>query len=243
MTEEASRRIRPCRGRYAAFDNDGTLWCRSASYIHLAFARGAGEVLLDTPGARQRAPGVAPRISRSRRLLEGDMQSAREGPSRRASSRSWRLRTAGCRPTKNSRATARGPVLSAQHPRFGRPYTDHAHLPAMACRRSFACRSATSSATGGQAGHDPKFIGRRPSPRSGNPRRRSATLQWTAAGAAGALRRRSDHTDAEREFEYRVSLDGRLELGAGRGARARLDGRQHEKDDLEVYLSPSAETK
>jgi hypothetical protein len=37
-------------------------------------------------------------------------------------------------------------------------------------------------------------------------------LQWTAAGQGRRLMLLVDHTDAEREFEYRVSPMGRLEL-------------------------------
>ena len=37
-------------------------------------------------------------------------------------------------------------------------------------------------------------------------------LQWTAASAGRRLAVLIDHTDAEREFEYRVSPMGRLEL-------------------------------
>ena len=36
-------------------------------------------------------------------------------------------------------------------------------------------------------------------------------LQWTAAGPGASLMLLIDHTDAEREFSYRVSPLGRLE--------------------------------
>ena len=36
-------------------------------------------------------------------------------------------------------------------------------------------------------------------------------LQWTAAGAGRRLLMLIDHTDATREFDYRVSQMGRLE--------------------------------
>ena len=53
-------------------------------------------------------------------------------------------------------------------------------------------------------------------------------LQWTAAGPGRRLALLVDHTDAEREFDYRVSPMGRLELALAEAQRARLDGRQHE---------------
>ena len=37
-------------------------------------------------------------------------------------------------------------------------------------------------------------------------------LQWTAAGPGRRLMVLIDHTDAEREFDYRVSPMGRLEV-------------------------------
>ena len=57
-----------------------------------------------------------------------------------------------------------------------------------------------------------KFIGRRPLAAFGNSDGDQQMLQWTAAGAGRRLAVLIDHTDAEREFEYRVSPMGRLEL-------------------------------
>jgi hypothetical protein len=56
-----------------------------------------------------------------------------------------------------------------------------------------------------------KFIGRRPIAAFGNSDGDQQMLQWTAAGAGRRLAALVDHTDAEREFEYRVSPMGRLE--------------------------------
>jgi phosphoglycolate phosphatase-like HAD superfamily hydrolase len=58
-----------------------------------------------------------------------------------------------------------------------------------------------------------KFIGRRPIAAFGNSDGDLQMLQWTAAGAGRRLMLFVDHTDAEREFNYRVSPMGRLERG------------------------------
>ncbi len=57
-----------------------------------------------------------------------------------------------------------------------------------------------------------KFIGRRPIAAFGNSDGDQQMLQWTAAGPGRSLPVLIDHTDAEREFEYRVSPLGRLDL-------------------------------
>jgi haloacid dehalogenase-like hydrolase len=57
-----------------------------------------------------------------------------------------------------------------------------------------------------------KFIGRRPIAAFGNSDGDLQMLQWTAAGPGRRLMLLVDHTDAEREFLYRVSPIGRLEL-------------------------------
>ncbi|HZO27988.1 MAG TPA: HAD family hydrolase [Chloroflexota bacterium] len=59
-----------------------------------------------------------------------------------------------------------------------------------------------------------KFIGRRPLAAFGNSDGDHQMLQWTAAGSGRRLMGLVDHTDAEREFEYRVSSMGRLENAA-----------------------------
>ena len=73
-----------------------------------------------------------------------------------------------------------------------------------------------------------KFIGRRPIAAFGNSDGDLQMLQWTAAGPGRSLTVLVDHTDAEREFDYRVSPMGRLELALDEAERARLAGRQHE---------------
>ena len=55
-------------------------------------------------------------------------------------------------------------------------------------------------------------IGRRPLAAFGNADGDLQMLQWTAAGPGRRLMLLVDHTDAEREFLYRVSPMGRLEL-------------------------------
>ena len=55
-------------------------------------------------------------------------------------------------------------------------------------------------------------IGRRPLAAFGNADGDQQMLQWTAAGPGRRLMLLVDHTDAEREFLYRVSAMGRLEL-------------------------------
>ena len=55
-------------------------------------------------------------------------------------------------------------------------------------------------------------IGRRPLAAFGNADGDQQMLQWTAAGPGRRLMLLVDHTDAEREFLYRVSPMGRLEL-------------------------------
>jgi phosphoglycolate phosphatase-like HAD superfamily hydrolase len=57
-----------------------------------------------------------------------------------------------------------------------------------------------------------KFIGRRPIAAFGNSDGDQQMLQWTAAGPGRRLMLLVDHDDAEREFDYRVSTMGRLEL-------------------------------
>ena len=57
-----------------------------------------------------------------------------------------------------------------------------------------------------------KFIGRRPIAAFGNSDGDLQMLQWTAAGPGRRLMALVDHTDAEREFDYRVSPMGRLEV-------------------------------
>ena len=59
-----------------------------------------------------------------------------------------------------------------------------------------------------------KFIGRRPIAAFGNSDGDQQMLQWTAGGPGRRLMLLVDHTDPEREFEYRVSPMGRLELAA-----------------------------
>ena len=59
-----------------------------------------------------------------------------------------------------------------------------------------------------------KFIGRRPIAAFGNSDGDQQMLQWTAAGPGRRLMLLVDHTDAEREFVYRVSPMGRLEKAA-----------------------------
>jgi hypothetical protein len=56
-----------------------------------------------------------------------------------------------------------------------------------------------------------KFIGRRPIAAFGNSDGDQQMLEWTAAGAGRRLMLLVDHTDATREFSYRVSPMGRLE--------------------------------
>jgi len=56
-----------------------------------------------------------------------------------------------------------------------------------------------------------KFIGRRPIAAFGNSDGDQQMLQWTAAGAGRRLMLLVDHTDAAREFNYRVSPMGRLD--------------------------------
>ena len=57
-----------------------------------------------------------------------------------------------------------------------------------------------------------KFIGRRPIAAFGNSDGDLQMLQWTAAGPGRRLMLLVDHTDADREFDYRVSPMGRLEV-------------------------------
>ena len=57
-----------------------------------------------------------------------------------------------------------------------------------------------------------KFIGRRPILAAGNSDGDQQMLQWTAAGPGARLMLLVDHTDEEREFSYRVSPLGHLEL-------------------------------
>lgn len=57
-----------------------------------------------------------------------------------------------------------------------------------------------------------KFIGRRPILAAGNSDGDQQMLQWTAAGPGASLMLLVDHTDEEREFGYRVSPLGHLEL-------------------------------
>ncbi len=59
-----------------------------------------------------------------------------------------------------------------------------------------------------------KFIGRRPIAAFGNSDGDQQMLQWTAGGPGRRLMLLVDHTDPEREFEYRVSPMGRLEKAA-----------------------------
>jgi hypothetical protein len=57
-----------------------------------------------------------------------------------------------------------------------------------------------------------KSIGRRPIAAFGNSDGDLQMLQWTAAGAGHRLMMLIDHTDATREFAYRVSPMGRLDV-------------------------------
>ena len=56
-----------------------------------------------------------------------------------------------------------------------------------------------------------KFIGRRPIAAFGNSDGDQQMLEWTAAGPGSRLMLLVDHTDAAREYDYRVSPMGRLE--------------------------------
>ena len=57
-----------------------------------------------------------------------------------------------------------------------------------------------------------KFIGRRPIAAFGNSDGDQQMLQWTAAGPGRSLVGLIDHTDADREFDYRIAPMGRLKL-------------------------------
>ena len=57
-----------------------------------------------------------------------------------------------------------------------------------------------------------KFIGQRPIAAFGNSDGDQQMLQWTAAGQGRSLTVLVDHTDADREFDYRVSPMGTLKL-------------------------------
>ena len=57
-----------------------------------------------------------------------------------------------------------------------------------------------------------KFIGQRPIAAFGNSDGDQQMLQWTAAGPGRRLMVLVDHTDADREFDYRVSPMGTLKL-------------------------------
>jgi phosphoglycolate phosphatase-like HAD superfamily hydrolase len=57
-----------------------------------------------------------------------------------------------------------------------------------------------------------KFIGQRPIAAFGNSDGDLQMLQWTAAGPGRRLMVLVNHTDAEREFDYRVSPMGRLDV-------------------------------
>ena len=57
-----------------------------------------------------------------------------------------------------------------------------------------------------------KFIGQRPIAAFGNSDGDQQMLQWTAAGPGRRLTVLVDHTDADREFDYRVSPMGTLKL-------------------------------
>jgi phosphoglycolate phosphatase-like HAD superfamily hydrolase len=57
-----------------------------------------------------------------------------------------------------------------------------------------------------------KFIGQRPIAAFGNSDGDLQMLQWTAAGAGRRLMMLVDHTDAAREYDYRVSPMGRLDV-------------------------------
>jgi phosphoserine phosphatase len=57
-----------------------------------------------------------------------------------------------------------------------------------------------------------KFIGQRPIAAFGNSDGDLQMLQWTAAGAGRRLTVLGDHTDAAREYDYRVSPMGRLDV-------------------------------
>ena len=57
-----------------------------------------------------------------------------------------------------------------------------------------------------------KFIGQRPIAAFGNSDGDQQMLQWTAAGPGRSLAVLVDHTDADREFDYRVSPMGTLKL-------------------------------
>lgn len=56
------------------------------------------------------------------------------------------------------------------------------------------------------------FIGRRPLAAFGNSDGDLQMLQWTAAGPGRRFMLLVDHTDAEREYDYRISPLGRLEM-------------------------------
>ena len=57
-----------------------------------------------------------------------------------------------------------------------------------------------------------KFIGQRPIAAFGNSDGDQQMLQWTAAGSGRTLSALVDHTDPDREFDYRVSPMGTLKL-------------------------------
>jgi hypothetical protein len=139
---------------------------------------------------------------------------------------------------------------SAKHPRFNRPYSDMAfhpmvelldHLRANGFRSGklrYELRDGVPVIVRlpeldffddkeGKPAAIQKFIGQRPNAAFGNSDGDLQMLQWTAAGAGRRLMMLVDHTDVTREYDYRVSPMGRLEV-ARRSQPAWLDGDQHE---------------
>ena len=81
-------------------------------------------------------------------------------------------------------------------------------------------RSTSSTTRPASRSRSGKFIGRRPIAAFGNSDGDQQMLQWTAAGPDRSLAVLVNHTDAEREFEYRVSPMGRLDLALDRATTA-----------------------
>jgi phosphoserine phosphatase len=82
-----------------------------------------------------------------------------------------------------------------------------------------------------------KFIGQRPIAAFGNSDGDQQMLQWTAAGPGRSLAVLVDHTDPDREFDYRVSPMGTLKLALDE-ANQRVWTVVSMKDDWKAIFAP-----
>jgi phosphoglycolate phosphatase-like HAD superfamily hydrolase len=106
--------------RIAVFDNDGTLWCEQPLYVQLAFAMDQVKVLAPKhPEWKEQEPFKS--------LLAGDVKGALAGGEKAVAG--IMIATHSGMTTEEFERTVTDWLVSARHPKTGRPYTEMVYQP------------------------------------------------------------------------------------------------------------------